>query len=215
MILTLHNFFRSSTSIRVRAALNLKGLDYGYVPYALRRNEHRAPDFLALNPQGLVPALDLGDGTVLNQSLAIIEYLDERYPDPPLLPEDGRDKAYVRSLAYAVACDIHPVNNLRILQYLEANFGADEQAVAAWFRHWVDAMFGPLEKTLATDPRTGTFCVGDHPSLADLCLFSQAVNNKRFNVDMAPYPTIARIVAACLAMLAFEKALPEHQLDAR
>ncbi|MCG5241280.1 maleylacetoacetate isomerase [Azospirillum doebereinerae] len=214
MSLTLHNFFRSSASVRVRAALNLKGLAYDQRSYMLRKGEHRSPAFLALNPQGLVPALELADGTVLAQSLAIIEYLDETQPDPPLLPADARDRAHARSLAYAVACDVHPVNNLRVLQRLETEFGAGEEAVAGWFRHWATESFGPLETTLATDPRTGAFCLGDRPGLADLCLFAQAINNRRFGVPIAPYPTIARIVESCLALPAFRDALPDAQPDA-
>ncbi|MGQ9365478.1 maleylacetoacetate isomerase [Azospirillum sp. ST 5-10] len=210
----LHNFFRSSTSVRVRAALNLKGIAYEYRAYALRKGEHRSAGYLALNPQGLVPALELEDGTVLAQSLAIIEYLDEVRPEPPLLPAEPLARARVRSLAYAVACDIHPVNNLRVLQYIETRFGADEAAVTAWFRHWVAESFGPLESLLAGSPETGRFCHGDSPTLADLCLFAQAVNNVRFGVDMAPYPTIRRIVEACRALPAFERALPQNQPDA-
>nr|WP_211100206.1 maleylacetoacetate isomerase [Azospirillum halopraeferens] len=210
----LHNFFRSSTSIRVRAALNLKGVAYEQRTYALRRGDHRAPAYRALNPQGLVPALELPDGTVIPQSPAILEYLEETHPEPPLLPRGATARARVRALASAVACDIHPVNNLRILLYLETRFGADEAAVAEWFRHWVAESFGPLETMLAGSPDTGHFCHGDAPTLADVCLFSQAVNNRRFAVDMEPYPTIRRIVDACAALPAFERALPENQPDA-
>ena len=210
----LHNYFRSSASIRVRAALNLKGLDYVYAGHALRKGEHRTPEFLELNPQGLVPALVLADGTVLTQSLAIIDYLDTTLPDPPLLPRAAKDRARVRALAYAVACDIHPVNNLRVLQFLQTRFGADESAVADWFRHWVGETFQPLETMLAGSARTGRFCHGDGPTLADICLFAQVVNNRRFGVDMAAYPVIERIFDACIALPAFERSLPEHQPDA-
>jgi len=212
--LILHNFFRSSASIRVRAALNLKGLAYGQRTYALRKGEHREPAYRALNPQGLVPALQLADGTVIPQSPAILEYLEEAYPEPPLLPQGPLARARVRALACAVACDVHPVNNLRVLQRLETRFGAGEEAVADWFRHWVAEGFGPLEAMLAGSPDTGRFCHGDAPTLADVCLFAQAVNNRRFGVDMDPYPTIRRIVAACAALPAFERALPENQPDA-
>ncbi|WP_136066576.1 maleylacetoacetate isomerase [Modicisalibacter radicis] len=206
----LHNFFRSSASVRVRAALNLKGLDYEHVSYTLRQGEHRSPAFLSLNPQGLVPALQLGDGTVLAQSLAIIEYLDEAYPEPALLPATPLDRAWIRSLAQAIACDIHPVNNLRVLQYLDEKLGIDEEGVARWFRHWVAEGFAPLERQLAADPRRGRFCHGDAPGLADICLFAQIANNRRFAVDMTPYPTLAAINAHCLESPAFVEALPEN-----
>lgn len=212
--LVLHNYFRSSTSIRLRAALNLKGLDYRYVAHHLRKGEQRSPDYLALNPQGLVPALVLEDGEVLTQSLAIIEYLDETYPQPPLLPEDAADRARVRSLAYAVACEIHPVNNLKVLAYLKSVFGADEAATTAWFRHWVAETFAALEAMLAGDRRTGRFCHGDAPGLADLCLYAQAINNRRFGVDMSPYPVISRIFDACAELPAFAAAAPDRQPDA-
>lgn len=212
--LVLHNYFRSSTSIRLRAALNLKGLPYTYVAHHLRKGEHRDPAFLALNPQGLVPALVLEDGQALTQSLAIIEYLDEVHPQPPLLPADPVDRARVRALAYAIACEIHPVNNLRVLGYIKTAFGADEEATTAWFRHWVAETFAPLETMLAGDARTGRFCHGDTPGLADLCLHAQVMNNRRFGVDMAPYPTIARIFDACAALPAFADAAPDRQPDA-
>jgi maleylpyruvate isomerase len=162
----------------------------------------------------LVPALVLQDGTVLTQSLAIIEYLDDVYPDPPLLPETAFDRARVRALAYAIACEVHPLNNLRVLAYLKQVFGADEEAAATWFRHWAIETFDPLERMLAEDPRTGRFCHGDAPGLADLCLYAQVINNRRFGVDMVPYPTIARIFEECCAKPAFAQAAPEKQPDA-
>lgn len=210
MSLVLHNFFRSSASVRVRAALNLKGLAHQHVSYVLRQEEHRSDAFLALNPQGLVPALQLEDGSVLGQSLAIIEYLDERHPDPALLPDDPLDRAWVRGLAQAIACDIHPVNNLRVLQYLGRTLGVDEEGVSAWFRHWVAQGFAPLERQLAGDPRRGEFCYGDAPGLADICLFAQVANNRRFGVDMSPYPTLRAIHDNCLRLPAFIDALPEN-----
>jgi maleylpyruvate isomerase len=212
--LVLHNYFRSSTSVRLRAALNLKGLAYDYVAHHLRKGEHRAPGFLAVNPQGLVPALVTEDGSTLIQSLAIIEYLDETHAEPPLLPGDPVDRARVRALAYAIACEIHPVNNLRVLAYIKSVFGADEAATQEWFRHWVAETFAPLEAMLAGDARTGRFCHGDRPGLADLCLYAQVINNRRFGVDMAPYPTIARIFDACQALPAFAEAAPDRQPDA-
>lgn len=212
--LVLHNYFRSSTSTRLRVALNLKGLSYDYVAHHLRKGEQRGADYLALNPQGLVPALVLGDGTVLTQSLAIIEYLDETVPEPPLLPASAVDRARVRALAYAIACEVHPVNNLRVLNHLKSAFGADDAATAAWFRHWVQETFVALETMLSGDRRTGRFCHGDVPGLADLCLYAQVLNNRRFQVDMSPYPTIGRIFEACAALPAFAGAAPENQPDA-
>lgn len=209
MSLVLHNFFRSSASVRVRAALNLKGLAHEHVSYVLRDKQHQSEEFLKLNPQGLVPALQLEDGSVLGQSLAIIEYLDETHPEPALLPQDPLDRAWVRSLAQAVACDIHPVNNLRVLQYLGRELKVGEEGVAEWFRHWVDQGFAPLEQQLAGDTRRGKFCYGDAPGLADLCLFAQVANNRRFDVDMARYPTLQGIHDNCLQLPAFVAALPE------
>ncbi|WP_274628773.1 maleylacetoacetate isomerase [Arvimicrobium flavum] len=212
--LALHNYYRSSTSYRVRIALAMKGLDYDYVAHHLRHGEHLEPPFRALNPQGLVPALVLEDGSVLTQSLAIIEYLDETHPEPPLLPRDARGRARVRMIAQMIACDIHPVNNLRVLTSLRTLYGAGDDDVAGWFRHWVGETFGPLEKILAESPHTGRFCHGDVPGLADICLVAQVANNQRFGVDMTPYPVIARINAACLDLPAFTKAAPQNQPDA-
>lgn len=210
----LHNFFRSSTSTRVRAALNLKGLAYDYVPYALRRGDHRAPGYLARNPQGLVPTLELADGAHLGQSLAIIEWLEEAHPEPPLLPAAPLDRARVRAVALAVACEVHPLNNLRVLQDIQSRFGADEAAQAEWFRHWARTTFDPLERMLADDPRTGRFVHGDRPGMADLCLFAQVLNNRRFDLPPDPWPTIARIHEACLSVPEIAAAAPERQPDA-
>ncbi|MCK0745228.1 maleylacetoacetate isomerase [Chromohalobacter nigrandesensis] len=209
MSLVLHNFFRSSASVRVRAALHLKGLTYTHVSYTLRQGEHRSPAYLSLNPQGLVPALQLDDGTVVAQSLAIIEYLDEVHPKPLLLPSDPLDRAWVRGLAHSIASDIHPLNNLRVLQYLGQELDVSEAGVTTWFRHWVAESFASLERQLADDPRRGQFCYGDSPGLADICLFAQMANNRRFRVDMTPYPTLATINTNCLALPAFVDALPE------
>lgn len=212
--LLLHSFFRSSTSLRVRAALGLKGLAFEQQAHDFRRGAQRAPAYLARNPQGLVPTLTLGDGTDIPQSLAILEWLDETWPEPPLLPPDPRGRARVRALAHAVALDVHPLNNLRVLERLRAQFRADDGGVAEWFRHWASLGFEAVEARLARAPETGRFCHGDAPGLADLCLVAQSVNNGRFDVDEAPYPTIRRIVGACLALPAFEAALPENQPDA-
>ena len=212
--LALHNYFRSSTSVRVRVALNLKGLDYAYIAHHLRRGEHRSDAYRAVNPQTLVPALELADGSVLTQSLAIIEYLDEVFPEPPLLPSAPRARARVRAIAQAIACEIHPLNNLRVLNDLRMRFGADDAAVNAWIHHWVAETFVPLEAMLANDPATGTFCHGELPGMADACLYAQVISNRRFGIDTTPYPTIARIFAAAARMPAFEKAAPENQPDA-
>ena len=210
----LHNYFRSSTSTRLRAALNLKGLGYDYVSYALLKSEQRDPAFLAKNPAGLVPVLELDDGTMLSQSLAIIEYLDETHPEPPLLPADAKGRARVRSLAYMIACEVHPLNNLRVLQYLADTLGQDDAGKADWFRHWVSLSFDALETRLAQEPETGRFCHGDTPGLADLCLYAQVWNNRRFEIDMAPYPVIGRIFGALDQIDAFAKAAPPAQPDA-
>ncbi|TGU93544.1 maleylacetoacetate isomerase [Mesorhizobium sp. M00.F.Ca.ET.151.01.1.1] len=212
--IVLHNYYRSSTSYRVRIALEMKGLSYDYVPHHLRHGEHLEAAYLAVNPQGLVPALICNDGTLLTQSLAIIEFLDETTPEPPLLPKDPLGRARVRMLAQMIACDIHPVNNLRVLTSLRTLFGAGDQDVANWFRHWVNEGFGPLETLLTASPETGTFCHGDTPGLADICLVAQVTSNARFGVDMTPYPTISRINAACMALPAFQKAAPQNQIDA-
>jgi maleylpyruvate isomerase len=210
----LHNYFRSSTSTRLRAALNLKGLSYDYVTYSLLKGEQRNAEFLSHNPAGLVPVLELDDGTMLTQSLAIIEYLDETHPEPPLLPRDAKGRARVRALAYMIACEVHPLNNLRVLNYLTAEFDQDDQGKVAWFTHWVHTTFEPLENLLATSPDTGRFCHGDTPGLADLCLYAQIWNNKRFKIDTQRYPTIERIFAGLDAIDAFRKASPPAQPDA-
>ena len=209
----LHGYFRSSTAFRVRIALNLKGVSYDQTFRHLRKGEQRAPDYLKLNPQGLVPTLEI-DGQTLTQSLSIIEYLEETRPNPAFLPKDAAGRARVRSLAYALALEIHPINNLRVLQDLGTRFGANDEAQAGWFRHWVDTTFGALEQRLANEKETGKFCHGDTPTLADICLVPQVINNTRFNVDMTPYPTISRIHKACLEIEAFKKALPANQPDA-
>ena len=214
MSFKLHNFFRSSTSIRLRAALNFKGLDYDYIPYVLRRGGTRRPDYLAMNPAGLVPVLERADGTVLTQSLAIIEWLDETHPEPALLPAAADARARVRALALTVACEIHPLNNLRVLGYLGDHLGADEAAQKRWFTHWVRTGFDALETMLSGDSRTGRFCHGDTPSLADLCLYAQVWNNRRFDIATTEWPTIADIFERLDAIPAFNRAAPPNQPDA-
>jgi maleylacetoacetate isomerase len=208
----LYGYFRSSAAFRVRIALNLKKLEYETASIHLRRNDQSKSDYLAVNPQGLVPTL-VDDGRTLIQSLAIIEYLDETYPAQPLLPRLAADRARVRGLAEIVACDIHPINNLRVLRYLTHSLGHDEAAIAPWYNHWIDAGFQALEGLLAGDPRTGRFCHGDAPGLADITLVPQAVNAERYQLDLAPYPTIGRIFRHCMTLEPFRAAHPDNQPD--
>ncbi|HTK35235.1 MAG TPA: maleylacetoacetate isomerase [Caulobacteraceae bacterium] len=208
-----HGYYRSSASFRVRIALNLKRIEHEAAYHHLRKSEHRAPEYLALNPQGLVPALEV-DGVVLTQSLAILEYLEETHPEPPLLPADALGRARVRGLAQLVACDIHPIDNLRVLRYLRTELAQPEPTVQAWYNHWIAEGFAAMEPMLATSPQTGRFCHGDTPTLADLCLVPQVVNSRNFGLDLSPYPTILRIFDACLAMPEFETAMPGNQPDA-
>jgi maleylacetoacetate isomerase len=208
----LYSFFRSSAAFRVRIALNLKQIAYETVAVHLRRNDQSKPDYRAVNPQGLVPALQ-DSGLKLIQSLAIIEYLDEVHPDPPLLPKDPADRARVRALAEIVACDIHPINNLRVLRYLTHSLGHDEEAIASWYNHWIAAGFQALETLLGKDARTGRFCHGDTPGLADVALVPQVVNAERYRLDLGPYPTITRIFGNCMALEPFRAAHPDHQPD--
>jgi maleylacetoacetate isomerase len=208
----LYSYFRSSAAFRVRIALNLKKLDYETVAIHLRRNDQNKPDYRGVNPQGLVPALEEG-GRILVQSLAIIEYLDEMHPEPPLLPRDPPDRARVRALADIVACDIHPINNLRVLRYLTHQLGQDESAIASWYNHWIAAGFEAIEPLLAQDPRTGTFCHGDSPGLADVTLVPQVLNAERYRLDLAPYPTLTRIYENCMRLDAFTAAHPDKQPD--
>ncbi len=207
-----HGYYRSSAAYRVRIALNLKRLSYDYAPHHLRNGAQNAPAYRALNPQGLIPALEDG-GQVLTQSLAIIEYLDEAYPEPPLLPQSAADRAYVRSLAQIIACDIHPIDNLRVLKYLRDPLGTDEAAVADWYNHWLALGFASLEAMLARDPRTGRFCFGDAPGLADILLIPQMFNAGNYKLDLSPYPILCRINAACLALEPFAAAHPSCQPD--
>jgi maleylacetoacetate isomerase len=208
----LYGYFRSSAAFRVRIALNLKGLAWedGFVH--LRRGDQRGADYLAVNPQGLVPALET-DGQTLIQSTAIVEYLDETHPEPPLLPQDPAGRARVRALTAIVACDIHPIDNLRVLRYLSRPLGHDQAAIEAWFNHWIATGFAGLEALLAGDARTGAFCHGDIPGLADIALVPQVVNSERYRLDLSPYPTIARIYETCMRLDAFSRAHPNNQPD--
>ena len=209
----LYTFFRSSAAFRVRIALNLKGLQYESLPKQFARNEHRAPEHLALNPQGLIPALAT-DGVVLSQSLAIIEYLNERHPAPPLLPDDPIDRARVRSMAMAIACEIHPLNNLRVLNYLRDQLEQDDEGIGTWYRHWVSEGFRGLEVQAREFSANGRYCFGDAVSLADVLLVPQMFNARRFKTDLTPFPTLVGISTHLEALPAFAAARPEVQPDA-
>lgn len=209
----LYGYYRSSASFRVRIALSLKGLAYDDAFLHLRNGEQREDAFLRINPHGLIPVLD-DDGTLFTQSLAIIEYLDEAHPEPAFLPPGIADRAYVRALAQSIACDIHPINNLRVLKFLRAEFAADEAVVGRWYNHWIATGFAGVEAVLANDARTGTFCFGDEPGLADILLVPQVVNAANYALDMTPYPVIQRIFDACMALPAFAQGHPRAQADA-
>ena len=202
----LYDYFRSSASYRVRIALNLKGLAYDSVPVSLLDNAQRAPEYLSKNPQGLVPALLAGE-QLLTQSLAICEYLEETYPQPALLPNDAIGRARVRALALSIACDIHPLNNLRVLRRLEAQFAADQAGKDAWYQHWIQSGFEAFEQQIQSTH--GQYCFGDTVTLADLALVPQVYNARRFNCDLSAYPTMLAIEQRCLALDAFARATPE------
>ena len=209
----IYNYFRSGTSHRLRIVLNLKGLDWDYVAVDLRAVAHFETAFKALNPQGFVPVLIDGD-LVLTQSPAIIEWLEERYPNPPLLPADMNDRARVRALAALVGCDIHPLNNRRVLEYLRHTLGCDEAAVLAWCATWISTGFAALEAMLVTNADRGNFCFGGWPGIADAYLVAQVESARRFKVDLSPYPCICAIDLACAALPAFIAAAPRQQPDA-
>jgi len=209
----LYTFFRSSAAFRVRIALNLKGLSYDSIPKVFAKNEHRAPEYLGLNPQGLIPALET-DGTVLSQSLAIIEYLDETYQRPRLLPADPIARAQIRSMALSIACDIHPLNNLRVLNYLKENLQHDQGTVNVWYGHWIAQGFAGLELQAQEHSANGQFLFADSVSLADICLVPQMFNARRFAVDLSPFPTLAAITTHLESLPAFADARPEVQPDA-
>ena len=213
MTMRLYTYYRSSAAWRVRIALNLKRLSYEAVPIHLRKAEQSAPDYAALNPQKLVPTLTVDDHP-LGQSLAIVEYLDEMHPEPPLLPNEPLARARIRQIANIIACDIHPLNNLRVLRYLNRQYALGDLARSAWQRHWIVDGFAAIETMLARSPATGRFCHGDAPGLADLCLVPQIYNARRSDVDLSPYPTILRIEAACSDLAAFAAAHPSRQPDA-
>ncbi len=208
----LYTYFRSSAAFRVRIALNLKGLAYEPVFVHLAKGEHRRPEYASVNPQALVPTLVLDDGTRLNQSLAIIEYLDDAVPQKPLVPKDRLARARVRSLSYLVASEIHPLNNLRTLQHLKRALGQSEEQIATWYRHWIADGLAKLEAELADNK--GKFCHGDAPTMADCCLVPQIFNARRYDSDLAPYPATMRVFDACMKLEAFDRAQPAKQPDA-
>jgi len=214
-MLKLHGYFRSSAAYRVRIALNLKRVAHEHAFHHLTRGggEHRLPGYMAMNPQGLVPALE-EDGSILTQSLAILEFLEERFPEPALLPKDAVGRARVRAIALGIACEIHPLNNLRTLGYVTKVLGHSEEEKNAWYRHWIDDGFKGIEGLLAGSSSTGIFCHGDKSGLADCCLVPQVFNARRFNCDLSAFPTINRITEACEKLPAFIAAAPANQPDA-
>jgi maleylacetoacetate isomerase len=214
-MLKLHTYFRSSAAYRVRIALNLKKLEYEAIPVHLVKEggQHLKAEYRRINPAGAVPALVDRDLS-LSQSLAIIEYLDETYPYPPLLPGDPAARARVRAIALDIACEIHPINNLRVLKYLTGQLGLSEEQKNAWYRHWVEVGLAAVEARLVDHPRTGKFCHGDQPTIADCCLVPQVFNARRFDCDLSHVPTVLRIDAECRTLDAFQAAAPENQPDA-
>jgi len=209
----LYTYFRSSAAFRVRIALNLKGLAYEPALVHLAKGEHRKPEYGALNPQALVPTLE-DAGRLLTQSLAIMEYLEETHPQPPLLPKDPFARARARSLALLVACEIHPLNNLRTLTHLKKALGQSEEQVNAWYRHWIADGMAKLESAMAKTSGTGKYSQGDAPGIADCCLVPQVFNAQRYECDLAPYPTLMRVFEACMRLESFDRAQPGKQPDA-
>ena len=211
----LYTFFRSSESYRVRIALNLKGLEYEQAPIHLRRGggEQLKPAYKAINPQALLPALE-DEGQIFSQSLAIIEYLEERYPKPPLLPSDAAERAVVRSMALLIACEVHPIQNLRVLNHLKSDHKQSDDDTIRWARHWINLGLSALEQMVISVSKQGEFCFGQTPTMADLCLVPQLGNARRFGVDLSAYPKLLAIEAACISLPAFADAAPENQPDA-
>jgi maleylpyruvate isomerase len=211
-MLKLYSYCRSSAAYRVRIALEIKGLEWQSIPVNLLKSEQVSDEYRKINPQALVPTL-LIDQQLLSQSLAIIEWLEERFPTPALLPFEPLVKAQVRALAYQIAIDIHPLNNLRVLSYLRSEFGIDETHKNQWYRHWIEEGFTALERTLVLAACNGRFCLGNKPTLADICLVPQVYNARRFNCDLTEYPLILSVWNHCASLPAFENASPEFQVD--
>lgn len=211
----LFTYYRSSAAFRVRIVLNLKGIAYESIPRHLTRGggEHLRPDYLALNPQGLIPALEDG-GVVLAQSLAIIDYLDEKFPQPPLLPGDAMQRAQIRAMALGIACEIHPLQNLRVTNYLSREMGQNDEAIAKWRAHWITAGFAALEALVKQHTGDGKHCFGSSVTLADVLLLPQIFSSRRFQIDLAPYPTLRAVGAHLETLPAFTKAAPQAQADA-
>ncbi len=209
----LYTYFRSSASYRVRIALSYKGLAHDSAYVNLPKGEHQVDAFRSVNAQALVPALEDG-GRVLIQSLAIMEYLDETHPEPPLMPKGAVDRAYVRAVAQIVACELHPLNNLRTLKYVKRTYKLDESGVNTWYRHWIAEGFTMLEGYLARERRAGRYCYGDMVTIADCCLVPQVFNAQRYECDLGPYPTIVRIFDECMKLDAFTSTQPSAEADA-
>ena len=211
----LYTFFRSSASFRVRIALNVKGLSYEQVPIHLRRGggEQFTASYKQINPQSLLPTLE-NEGRYLTQSLAIIEYLEEQYPAPPLLPKNAADRAWVRSMALVIACEVHPIQNLRVLNYVKKEYNQTDEQVNRWAQHWIDLGLASLEQMISAQTERGKFCFSDTPTLADICLVPQLGNARRFGCDLSRYPNIMSIEKVCLTLPAFADAAPEKQPDA-
>jgi maleylacetoacetate isomerase len=211
----LYTFFRSSASFRVRIALNLKNLSYDQIPIHLRRGggEQFRANYQNINAQALVPTLE-DDGRYLIQSLAIVEYLEEKYPSPPLLPKAAADRAVVRSMALVIACEVHPIQNLRVLNYIKNEYQQNDEQVNRWAQHWIELGLAALEQMINAQTARGTFCFGDTPTLADICLVPQLGNARRFGCDLSRYPKILSVEKACIVIPAFADAAPDKQPDA-
>lgn len=211
----LYTFFRSSTSYRLRIALTWKKLAYEPAFTSLPGMKHKDPAYLELNPQGLVPALVSDEGRVYTQSMAMIEWLDERYPEPPLMPRDPDERWYVRAFSQVIGCEMHPLNNVRVLKYLKSSYGLDDASVnGGWYAHWIAEGFGGLEGFLKREKRSGSFCLGERVTMADVCLVPQVFNAQRFNCDLNRYPTLLAIFERCMKLPAFSDTQPSTQGDA-